>query len=165
MKYIYTLLLGLLITGLSSCMEKKIGGGDQEVEGLRLSLSIAASDVISPLTKAPATDANAINDLNILVYNKDDNSLVKDLYLTNSELKGLSVANDSEVNAIDYDVALQNGSYRVRVIANVGSLSNKSFDEIDRLSYAVTSTNLPQMVMSASSDNVSVSAGKGSAVL
>jgi hypothetical protein len=146
-------------------MEKKIGGGDQEVEGLRLSLSIAASDVISPLTKAPATDANAINDLNILVYNKDDNSLVKDLYLTNSELKGLSVANDSEVNAIDYDVALQNGSYRVRVIANVGSLSNKSFDEIDRLSYAVTSTNLPQMVMSASSDNVSVSAGKGSAVL
>ena len=30
MKYIYTLLLGLLITGLSSCMEKKIGGGDQE---------------------------------------------------------------------------------------------------------------------------------------
>ncbi|MDB8996746.1 fimbrial protein [Parabacteroides distasonis] len=165
MKYIYTLLLGLLITGLSSCMEEKIGGGDQEVEGLRLSLSIAASDVISPLTKASATDANAINDLNILVYNKDDNSLVKDLYLTNSELKGLSVANDSEVNAIDYDVALQNGSYRVRVIANVGSLSNKSFDEIDRLSYAVTSTNLPQMVMSASSDNVSVSAGKGSAVL
>ena len=75
------------------------------------------------------------------------------------------MANDSEVNAIDYDVALQNGSYRVRVIANVGSLSNKSFDEIDRLSYAVTSTNLPQMVMSASSDNVSVSAGKGSAVL
>lgn len=165
MKYIYTLLLGLLITGLSSCMEEKIGGGDQEVEGLRLSLSIAASDVISPLTKASATDANAINDLNILVYNKDDNSLVKDLYLTNSELKGLSVANDSEVNAIDYDVALQNGSYRVRVIANVGSLSNKSFDEIDRLSYAVTSTNLPQMVMSASSDNVFVSAGKGSAVL
>lgn len=165
MKYIYTLLLGLLITGLSSCMEEKIGGGDQEVEGLRLSLSIAASDVISPFTKASATDANAINDLNILVYNKDDNSLVKDLYLTNSELKGLSVANDSEVNAIDYDVALQNGSYRVRVIANVGSLSNKSFDEIDRLSYAVTSTNLPQMVMSASSDNVSVSAGKGSAVL
>lgn len=165
MKYIYTLLLGLLITGLSSCMEEKIGGGDQEVEGLRLSLSIAASDVISPLTKASATDANAINDLNILVYNKDDNSLVKDLYLTNSELKGLSVANDSEVNAIDYDVALQNGSYRLRVIANVGSLSNKSFDEIDRLSYAVTSTNLPQMVMSASSDNVSVSAGKGSAVL
>ncbi len=165
MKYIYTLLLGLLITGLSSCMEEKIGGGDQEVEGLRLSLSIAASDVISPLTKASATDANAINDLNILVYNKDDNSLVKDLYLTNSELKGLSVKNDSEVNAIDYDVALQNGSYRLRVIANVGSLSNKSFDEIDRLSYAVTSTNLPQMVMSASSDNVSVSAGKGSAVL
>lgn len=165
MKYIYTLLLGLLITGLSSCMEEKVGGGDQEVEGLRLSLSIAASDVISPLTKASAVDANAINDLNILVYNKDDNSLVKDLYLTNSELKGLSVANDSEVNAIDYDVALQNGSYRVRVIANVGSLSNKSFDEIDRLSYAVTSTNLPQMVMSASSDNVSVSAGKGSAVL
>ena len=64
------------------------------------------------------------------------------------------MANDSEVNAIDYDVALQNGSYRVRVIANVGSLSNKSFDEIDRLSYAVTSTNLPQMVMSASSDKV-----------
>ena len=56
MKYIYTLLLGLLITGLSSCMEEKIGGGDQEVEGLRLSLSIAASDVISPLTKASATE-------------------------------------------------------------------------------------------------------------
>ena len=166
MKYIYTLLLGLLITGLSSCMEEKIGGGDQKVEGLRLSLSIAASDVISPLTKASATDANAINDLNILVYNEDNNALVKGLYLTNSELKGLSVANNSEENAIDYDVALQNGSYRVRVIANVGSdLSDKSFDEINHLSYAVTSTNLPQMVMSASSDNVSVSAGKGSAPL
>ena len=66
--------------GLGSCMEEtEVNGGEQKVDGLRLSLSVSASDVISPLTKASATDANAISDLNILVYNKDNNRLVKEI--------------------------------------------------------------------------------------
>ena len=74
MKYIYALFLGLLMLGLGSCTEEtEVNGGEQKVDGLRLSLSVSASDVISPLTKASATDANAISDLNILVYNKDNN--------------------------------------------------------------------------------------------
>ena len=77
-KNIYALFLGLLMLGLGSCMEEtEVNGGEQNVDGLRLSLSVSASDVISPLTKASATDANAISDLNILVYNKDNNRLVK----------------------------------------------------------------------------------------
>ena len=58
MKYIYALFLGLLMLGLGSCMEEtEVNGGEQKVDGLRLSLSVSASDVISPLTKASATDA------------------------------------------------------------------------------------------------------------
>ena len=69
--------------------ETEVNGGEQNVDGLRLSLSVSASDVISPLTKASATDANAISDLNILVYNKDNNRLVKGLYLTGAALNAL----------------------------------------------------------------------------
>ncbi|WP_455635985.1 fimbrial protein [Parabacteroides sp.] len=166
MKFVYTLFLSLLMLGLGSCMEEmEVNGGEQKVDGLRLSLSVSASDVISPLTKATAADANTINDLNILVYNKDNNNLAKGLYLTDNGLNGLSVEKDTEEKAVNYDIALQNGSYRVRVIANAGSdLSTMSFDEINDLSYGVT-TNLPKMVMSASADNVSVSGGRGSVVL
>ena len=121
--------------------------------------------MISPLTKASTTDANAISDLNILVYNKDDNSLVKGLYLTDAALNGLTVNNNKESKAVNYDIALQNGSYRVRVIANAESdLSAKPFDEINNLSYG-TPDNLLKMVMSASSDEVSVSGGSGSVTL
>ena len=43
------------------------------------------------------------------------------------------------MKAVNYDIALQNGSYRVRVIANAESdLSAEPFDKIDNLSYAVT---------------------------
>lgn len=166
MKYIYALFLGLLMLGLGSCMEEtEVNGGEQKVDGLRLSLSVSASDVISPLTKASATDANAISDLNILVYNKDNNRLVKGLYLTGAALNGLTVNNNEENKAVNYDIALQNGSYRVRVIANAESdLSAEPFDKIDNLSYG-TLDNLPKMVMSASADDVSVSGGKGSAIL
>ena len=166
MKYIYALFLGLLMLGLGSCMEEtEVNGGEQKVDGLRLSLSVSASDVISPLTKASATDANAISDLNILVYNKDNNRLVKGLYLTGAALNGLTVNNNEENKAVNYDIALQNGSYRVRVIANAESdLSAEPFDEINNLSYG-TPENLPKMVMSAFDDNVSVSGGKGSAIL
>lgn len=145
--------------------ETEVNGGEQKVDGLRLSLSVSASDVISPLTKASATDANAISDLNILVYNKDNNRLVKGLYLTGAALNGLTVNNNEENKAVNYDIALQNGSYRVRVIANAESdLSAEPFDEINNLSYG-TPENLPKMVMSAFDDNVSVSGGKGSAIL
>ena len=166
MKYIYALFLGLLMLGLGSCMEEtEVNGGEQKVDGLRLSLSVSASDVISPLTKASATDANAISDLNILGYNKDNNRLVKGLYLTGAALNGLTVNNNEENKAVNYDIALQNGSYRVRVIANAESdLSAEPFDEINNLSYG-TPENLPKMVMSAFDDNVSVSGGKGSAIL
>lgn len=165
-KYIYALFLGLLMLGLGSCMEEtEVNGGEPKVEGLRLSLSVSASDVISPLTKASADDANAINDLNILVYNKDNSELAKGLYLTGTGLNGLSVDNNEESKAVKYDMILPNGSYRVRVIANAGSnLTSKSFDEINNLSYGM-SGNLPKMIMSASSDDVSVSGGKGSAIL
>ena len=165
-KNIYALFLGLLMLGLGSCMEEtEVNGGEQKVDGLRLSLSVSASDVISPLTKASATDANAISDLNILVYNKDNNRLVKGLYLTGAALNGLTVNNNEENKAVNYDIALQNGSYRVRVIANAESdLSAEPFDEINNLSYG-TPENLPKMVMSAFDDNVSVSGGKGSAIL
>lgn len=140
--------------------ETEVNGGEQNVDGLRLSLSVSASDVISPLTKASATDANAISDLNILVYNKDNNRLVKGLYLTGAALNGLTVNNNEENKAVNYDIALQNGSYRVRVIANAESdLSAEPFDKIDNLSYG-TLDNLPKMVMSASADDVSVSGGK-----
>ena len=55
-KNIYALFLGLLMLGLGSCMEEtEVNGGEQNVDGLRLSLSVSASDVISPLTKASAT--------------------------------------------------------------------------------------------------------------
>ncbi len=145
--------------------ETEVNGGEQNVDGLRLSLSVSASDVISPLTKASATDANAISDLNILVYNKDNNRLVKGLYLTGAALNGLTVNNNEENKAVNYDIALQNGSYRVRVIANAESdLSAEPFDKIDNLSYG-TLDNLPKMVMSASADDVSVSGGKGFAIL
>ena len=165
-KNIYALFLGLLMLGLGSCMEEtEVNGGEQNVDGLRLSLSVSASDVISPLTKASATDANAISDLNILVYNKDNNRLVKGLYLTGAALNGLTVNNNEENKAVNYDIALQNGSYRVRVIANAESdLSAEPFDKIDNLSYG-TLDNLPKMVMSASADDVSVSGGKGFAIL
>ena len=165
-KNIYALFLGLLMLGLGSCMEEtEVNGGEQNVDGLRLSLSVSASDVISPLTKASATDANAISDLNILVYNKDNNRLVKGLYLTGAALNGFTVNNNEENKAVNYDIALQNGSYRVRVIANAESdLSAEPFDKIDNLSYG-TLDNLPKMVMSASADDVSVSGGKGSAIL
>lgn len=165
-KYIYALFLGLLMLGLGSCMEEtEVNGGEPKVEGLRLSLSVSASDVISPLTKASADNANAINDLNILVYNKDNSELAKGLYLTGTGLNGLSVDNNEERKAVKYDMILPNGSYRVRVIANAGSnLTSKSFDEINNLSYEM-SGNLPKMIMSASSDDVSVSGGKGSAIL
>jgi len=165
-KNIYALFLGLLMLGLGSCMEEtEVNGGEQNVDGLRLSLSVSASDVISPLTKASATDANAISDLNILVYNKDNNRLAKGLYLTGAALNGLTVNNNEENKAVNYDIALQNGSYRVRVIANAESdLSAEPFDKIDNLSYG-TLDNLPKMVMSASADDVSVSGGKGFAIL
>lgn len=165
-KYIYALFLGLLMLGLGSCMEEtEVNGGEPKVEGLRLSLSVSTSDVISPFTKASADDANAINDLNILVYNKDNSELAKGLYLTGTGLNGLSVDNNEKDKAVNYDMILPNGSYRVRVIANAGSnLTSKSFDEINNLSYGM-SGNLPKMIMSASSDDVSVSGGKGSAIL
>lgn len=165
-KNIYALFLGLLMLGLGSCMEEtEVNGGEQKVDGLRLSLSVSASDVISPLTKASATDANAISDLNILVYNKDNNRLAKGLYLTGAGLNGLTVDNNEASKAVNYDMILQNGSYRVRVIANAGSdLREKPFDEINNLPYG-TSDNLPKMVMSASSDEVSVSGGSGSVTL
>lgn len=165
-KYIYALFLGLLMLGLGSCMEEtEVNGGEPKVEGLRLSLIVSTSDVISPFTKASADDANAINDLNILVYNKDNSELAKGLYLTGTGLNGLSVDNNEKDKAVNYDMILPNGSYRVRVIANAGSnLTSKSFDEINNLSYGM-SGNLPKMIMSASSDDVSVSGGKGSAIL
>ena len=145
--------------------ETEVNGGEPKVEGLRLSLSVSTSDVISPFTKASADDANAINDLNILVYNKDNSELAKGLYLTGTGLNGLSVDNNEKDKAVNYDMILPNGSYRVRVIANAGSnLTSKSFDEINNLSYGM-SGNLPKMIMSASSDDVSVSGGKGSAIL
>lgn len=152
--------------GLGSCKEEtEVNGGEPKVEGLRLSLSVSTSDVISPFTKASADDANAINDLNILVYNKDNSELAKGLYLTGTGLNGLSVDNNEKDKAVNYDMILPNGSYRVRVIANAGSnLTSKSFDEINNLSYGM-SGNLPKMIMSASSDDVSVSGGKGSAIL
>lgn len=165
-KYIYALFLGLLMLGLGSCMEEtEVNGGEPKVEGLRLSLSVSASDVISPLTKASVDGANAINDLNILVYNKDNSELAKGLYLTDTGLNGLSVDNNEKDKAVNYDMILPNGSYRVRVIANAGSdLTSKSFDEINNLSYGM-SDNLPEMIMSASSDDVSVSKGSGSVTL
>ena len=165
-KYIYALFLGLLMLGLGSCMEEtEVNGGEPKVEGLRLSLSVSVSDVISPLTKASADDANAINDLNILVYNKDNSELAKGLYLTGTGLNGLSVDNNEEEKAVNYDMILPNDSYRVCVIANAGSnLTSKSFDEINNLSYGM-SGNLPKMIMSASSDDVSVSEGSGSVTL
>ena len=43
-------------------------------------------------------------------------------------------------------------------------MSAEPFDKIDNLSYG-TLDNLPKMVMSASADDVSVSGGKGSAIL
>ena len=70
------------------------------------------------------------------VYNKDNNRLVKGLYLTGAALNGLTVNNNEENKPVNYDIALQNGSYRVRVIANAESdLSAEPFDKIDNLSY------------------------------
>ena len=43
---------------------------------------------------------------------------------------GLTVNNNEENKAVNYDIALQNGSYRVRVIANAESdLSAEPFED------------------------------------
>lgn len=165
MKYIFALLLCPILLGLVSCSEETITkDGSENIEGLRLLMSVSGGNVVSPLTKSTEKDADEISDLNILIYNSDNGSLVKAFYYGQSSLN-LSIDNNSDANAVAYDIALQDGSYKVRAIVNAGNLGNISLTDIDGKYYANQNEVSPKMIMFASADDVIVSGGRASVSL
>lgn len=169
MKYIFAL-LSLLFLSLASCSEEVITkDGSQDVDGLNLSLSISKGNIISPLTKSAQSEADAITDLNILIYNTNDASKpAKAFYYTSGENIPKANTNYNKETAKNYNIPLSNGTYAIRAVANVGrDLESESLYTVDGLTFDLKDDGSPYLVMYAKpeSGDITVKDGKCSVSL
>lgn len=168
MKYICLLLLCPFFLGLVSCADEEESTKIKNIDGLQLQLCVAESNIISPITKSGENedDANKINDLNILIYKSgEENSPVYAKHYTTTEgMKGLSVSNNSLNNAVEYNIHLNDGTYKIRAIANANKdMEGMSLSQVDGERYDLQGKR-PQFIMYASRE-VTLNNGKGSAEL
>lgn len=168
MKYICLLLLCPFFLGLVSCADEEESTKIKNIDGLQLQLCVAESNIISPITKSGENedDANKINDLNILIYKSgEENSPVYAKHYTTTEgMKGLSVSNNSLNNAVEYNIHLNDGTYKIRAIANANKdMEGMSLSQVDGERYDLQGKR-PQFIMYASRE-VTLKNGKGSAEL